>query len=228
MVRPLLAEEVIENPSEMSGEPAQLPEPQSSEATATQAAPADPNAKPACEPEKKKKPPVNPCTTSHKDPFYNNDFSYLLDPEYTGQCFGDCWKLMPVDECGEYGTLDVGGQMRLRYHHEIGMGQDRSGVGTRRFENTEHDFLLSRLRLYGNWKCDDRTRVFVEGILADVTTDDGTYMPRIIDRNFGDFLNGFIDYALDDSLTVRMGRQELLYGAQRLVSPLDWANTPDV
>ncbi len=154
-----LAEEVIENPSEMSGEPAQLPEPQSSEATATQAAPADPNAKPACEPEKKKKPPVNPCTTSHKDPFYNNDFSYLLDPEYTGQCFGDCWKLMPVDDCGEYGTLDVGGQMRLRYHHEVGMGQDRSGVGTRRFENTEHDILLSRLRLYGNWKGDDQTRL---------------------------------------------------------------------
>ena len=27
-----------------------------------------------------------------------------------------------------------------------------------------------------------------------------------------------------DSLTARVGRQKLLYGAQRLVSPLDWAN----
>jgi hypothetical protein len=168
---------------------------------------------------------VNPCAASHKDPFYNNDFKYLQDPEYCGNCFGDCWKLMPVVCCGQCGTLDVGGQLRLRYHHEIGMGQDRSGTGVRRFENTEHDLLLSRFRLYGNWKADEHTRVFVEGLFADVFSDGDDYEPRNIDRNFGDFLNAFIDYSVSDSLTFRVGRQELLYGAQRLISPLDWANT---
>src|SRR5690606_2894933 len=63
-----------------------------------------------------------------------------------------------------------------------------------------------------------------EGIFADVTNDGGTYVPRNIDRNHGDFLNLFIDVSLTDRLTLRLGRQELLYGAQRLVSPLDWSN----
>jgi hypothetical protein len=71
----------------------------------------------------------------------------------------------------------------------------------------------------------DTTRLFVEGIFADVTDDNGTYLPRPIDRNFGDFLNAFVDFTPTDGLTLRVGRQELLYGAERLISPLDWANT---
>lgn len=176
-------------------------------------------------PAAKKPPAANPCATAFKSVFYDNDFAYLEDPEYHGHCFGDCWKLMPVGNCGQYGTLDVGGQMRLRYHHEVGMGQDVSGPGRLRFEDTVHDFLLSRFRLYGNWVVDDSTRFYVEGIFAEVTDDGGTYLPRPIDINCGDFLNGFIDYDLDRDLTLRVGRQELLYGAERLISPLDWANT---
>jgi hypothetical protein len=172
-----------------------------------------------------KKPPANPCATSHKGMFYLNDFSYLLDPNYNGQCLGDCWKLMPAAGCDGCGTLDIGGQLRLRYHHEVGMGQDVSGPGVNRFEDTEHDFLLTRLRLYSNWKMSDDARLYIEGIVADVTDDDGTYAPRPIDRNFGDFLNAFLDLGLTDGATFRIGRQELLYGEQRLVSPLDWANT---
>jgi hypothetical protein len=183
-------------------------------------------AEPACDPVPAFKPAApNPCAAAYKPVFYNNDFSYLTDPSYHGCCFGDCWKRMPVDNCGCYGTLDVGGQLRLRYHHEIGMGQDLTGPGVLRFEETVHDILLTRMRLYTNWRVSDATRIYVEGIFADVTDDDGTYLPRLIDRNYGDFLNGFIDYSPDDCLTLRIGRQELLYGAERLISPLDWANT---
>ncbi len=203
------------------------PEGDGSVSTAPEApveAPAEP-AEPCPEPKAKPAKPVNPCTTSHKGVFYANDFSYLKDPDYHGCCLGDCWKLMPAGNCGEYGTVDVGGQARLRYHHEIGMGQDIAGPGVVRFEDTVHDFLLSRVRLYTNWKANDCTRVYVEGIFADVTDDDDTYMPRPIDRNYGDFLNAFVDLGLTDSTTLRIGRQELLYGEQRLISPLDWANT---
>ena len=55
------------------------------------------------------------------------------------------------------------------------------------------------MRLYGNWKVDDDTRVYVEGIFADVTDDDDTYLPRPIDRNFGDFLNAFVDCGLTNA-----------------------------
>ena len=48
-----------------------------------------------------------------------------------------------------------------------------------------------------------------------------------IDR--GDFLNLFVDLKLfefeDKPVFVRGGRQEMLYGSQRLLSPLEWANT---
>ncbi len=167
---------------------------------------------------------VNPCASSHKGVFYANDFSYLNDPAYSGQCLGDCLKLMPVAG-GDLGTLDLGGQLRTRYHHEQGMGQDLAGPGATRFENNTHDIFLTRLRLYSNWKVADGLRFYCEGILADVSDDEHTYAPRPIDRNYGDFLNLFVDVDLTDALTARVGRQELLYGAERLVSPLDWANT---
>jgi hypothetical protein len=167
---------------------------------------------------------TNSCATSHKGVFYANDFSYLEQPGYCGCCLGDCLKLLPVAD-GAWGTIDFGGQLRTRYHHEVGMGQDLSGPGVNRFEATRHDIFLTRLRLYANWKLSDSLRVYCEGISADVTDDDHTYLPRPIDRNYGDFLNLFVDVTFADGMTARIGRQELLYGAQRLVSPLDWANT---
>lgn len=173
----------------------------------------------ACGKKAAKKP--NPCATSHKVLFYANDFSYLKKPGYCGNCLGDCLKLMPVGPCGKYGTLDIGGQVRLRYHHEYGMGRQPGRLG---FQDTTNEFLLSRLRLYGNWKVSDNLRVFVEGISANQTGND-LYVPRPIDTNYGDLLNAFVDAKLTDEFTVRVGRQELLYGAQRTVSPLDWANT---
>jgi hypothetical protein len=167
---------------------------------------------------------ANPCATSHKGLFYLNDFSYLKDPAYCGNCLGDGFKLLPVAG-GDLGTLDLGGQLRTRYHHEQGMGQDVAGPGVGRFQGTQHDIFLTRLRLYGNWKVADRLRFYCEGIFADVSDDEHTYLPRPIDRNYGDFLNLFVDVGLIDGLTARVGRQELLYGAERLISPLDWANT---
>ena len=170
----------------------------------------------------KKKAKPNPCVGSHKGLFYANNFSYLKDP-CNGACLGDALKLMPVAG-GDWGTLDIGGQLRLRYHGEQGMGRE-GAAGTPRFQDTHNDFLLSRLRLYTNWKINDTLRIYAEGIHAEATDDGGGYFARGIDRNRGDFLNLFIDLKLTDNLTARVGRQELLYGAQRTVSPLDWANT---
>ncbi|MBS0692031.1 alginate export family protein, partial [Enterococcus faecalis] len=58
----------------------------------------------------------------------------------------------------------------------------------------------------------------------------GLDLPSLaIDRNRTDMLNLFADIklgqAMDGSAYLRVGRQELLYGSQRLISTLDWANT---
>lgn len=180
---------------------------------------------PSCAAKKAAAAKGNPCATSHAGLFYANDFSYLKDPNYNGCCLGDRLKLMPVGACGRFGTLDVGGQYRLRYHHEHGMGRSSTTAPPNQgFLDTDNDFLLSRLRLYGNWKASDHVRVFVEGIAADVSSN-STYNPRAIDENYADLLNAFFDAKLTDEFTLRVGRQELLYGNQRTVSPLDWANT---
>lgn len=161
----------------------------------------------------------NPCAGSHKPLFYTNNFDYLDDPDYCGSCLGDQLKGHKVGPCG---NLDIGGQLRFRYHSEQGMGQR---PGQTRFQDTQNDFTLSRLRLYGDWKVNNRLRFYAEGIYAAVLTQNTEYVPRIIDNNFGDFLNLFADVRLSESTIVRVGRQELLYGPQRVISPLDWANT---
>jgi len=165
----------------------------------------------------------NPAATAFKILFYDNNFSYLEDPCYDGHYLGDCMKLMPVAG-GDWGTLDFGGQVRNRYHHEVGMGREGSAA-TPRFQDTRTDFVLTRLRLYTNWQVNEKFRIYGEGIFADASDDGGLYFPRPIDLNWGDFLNLFVDVKLTDTMTARVGRQELLYGNQRLISPLDWANT---
>jgi len=193
------------------GSTSQLADPQGGAGASYPAAPPRPPAPP-----KKKK--GNPVATSHKGVFYDNQFNYLDDPTNTASGLGDGLKRMNVGPNGEFGKLDIGGQYRMRYHSERGMNK-----GAQRFINNSDDFLLSRLRLYANYEATDYLRFYAEGITADSF---GHNQPlRGIDRNSGDFLNAFVDVQLTDDLGVRVGRQELLYGAQRTVSPLDWANT---
>ncbi|MCP4190049.1 MAG: alginate export family protein [Planctomycetaceae bacterium] len=115
------------------------------------------------------------------------------------------------------GKLDLGGQFRSRYHYEQGM------KGQQRFLNTTDEFMLTRMRLFANYEASDSLRFYAEGIYADSGHE--FFPARGIDENHSDLLNLFVDVKLTDRLTARVGRQERLYGAQRVVSPLDWANT---
>ncbi len=81
-----------------------------SPAETTKAADAAANKKKAAELKKK-------VATAYKDPFFLNDFSYLNNPSYTGFNLGENLKQVPVGD----GKLDIGGQYRLRYHHEHNM-----------------------------------------------------------------------------------------------------------
>lgn len=115
--------------------------------------------------------------------------------------------------------LDLGGQLRLRYE---------------RFENfqfatspaADDDWLLVRARLHADLHLGRNLRVFVEGIYAG--QEERELGPRVVDENHGDLLNAFAEAhgrADGSGLGVRVGRQELLFGKQRLIGPLDWGNT---
>ena len=91
----------------------------------------------------------------------------------------------------------------------------------------DDDFLLHRVRLYGDVHFGENLRVY--GEMLDAESNYENFAPRPIEVNRTEVQNLFVDARLfasgDNSLTFRVGRQEFLYGDQRAVSPLDWANT---
>jgi len=167
--------------------------------------------------QKKKQKLVAAAGGAYKDPFYNNSFAYLNDPLYSDSLLGEYFKERPV---GDFITFDIGGQYRTRFHSENNMRK----LGLTGVDDT---FLLHRTRIYTNVRVGDRIRFFGEYI--DAVSEFENVAPRPIEENRSDVLNLFIDYKLYENssgkLSGRVGRQELLYGAQRLISPLDWGNT---
>ena len=110
-----------------------------------------------------------------------------------------------------------GAQARVRYESFQGMGFGAPA-------DPDDDWLLARLRAHADVHAGDHLRFFVEGIYADQWTRD--LGPRPIDVNEGDLLNAFAEITTADrNWGVWGGRREIQYGAQRLLSPLDWANT---
>lgn len=150
--------------------------------------------------------------------FYANNFSYLCDPCYTGPCFcGESLKNMKT----RFGTISVGGETRFRYHDESNFRGPNGLTGD------DDSFLLFRQRFYADWQMTDDVRVY--GEILDANSSGENLQPLINEENDCDILNLFVDLKLfecgDTSLIARIGRQEMLYSAQRTISPLDWANT---
>lgn len=155
--------------------------------------------------------------SAYKPLYFNNDFSFIDNPAYDVRWFGDRFKQLPV---GPFGKWDIGGNYLLRYHHE----QNHRGLGLT--GNDDH-FLLHQSRLFINAPVNDWFRAYAEFLDAESGGED--FASRNIEVNRTDFLNLFGDVLLVEGAngkwTARGGRQELLYGAQRLVSPLPWGVT---
>ena len=156
--------------------------------------------------------------TAYAPLFFNNKFAYVNDPAYSDWHLGeDLKRIKPTDGF----VFDLGGQFRMRHHSE----RNHRGLG---LTGVDDDFLLYRTRLFGNAEfADGLVRAYAE--MIDAESNYEQFAPRGIEVNRTDLLNGFVDLRLLDlesgKLVARGGRQELLYGSQRLVSPLDWANT---
>jgi len=129
-------------------------------------------------------------------------------------------KFIPLNE-KETVFLSIGGQARSRLEtwSNFGFG----GPGSR-----EDTFGLLRFRFHGDVVAGRHFRFFAEGKSALATGRDLPGGLRTLDVDSIDLQNAFLDLNLpfqEGSFTLRSGRQELQFGKQRLVSPLDWANT---
>ncbi|MBI3863016.1 MAG: alginate export family protein [Planctomycetia bacterium] len=194
--------------------PATAAAPPAAAASSDYAQPAAAPAKPAA------KKPIQPWKIN----LFENDFSYKKDPEHEW-LLGENLKDIPLDDYGPFDSLDVpilfstGGEVRLRQMDEF--NRLRPGAPAR------GDYQLWRWRHYVDLKVDDWFRVYAE--MIDASMDNNPLPVLGIDVNRWDLQNLFLDLKFlqvgERDLWMRVGRQELLYGSQRLVSPLDWANT---
>ncbi|MBL8797164.1 MAG: alginate export family protein [Planctomycetia bacterium] len=146
--------------------------------------------------------------------FFDADFRYLDDPKTPPKNFleeihrvhlGDCW------------LFNTGGQVWWRHMHEINS----------RLTGVTNDYDLVRTRAFMDLWYKDQFRFFLEYIDAHTFNQD--LPPAPIDVNRSDFLNLFVEAKIaeidEKPVYARVGRQELLFGSQRSISPLDWAAT---
>ncbi|HET6880981.1 MAG TPA: alginate export family protein [Pirellulales bacterium] len=159
-----------------------------------------------------------PAMEAYKRLYYDNDFSYLNDPDNREYYLGDIFKQWRVGP-RRRGMLDLGGEYRLRDHHEFNLREHN-------LTGLSDDFLLQRTRFYGNLQIDEGLRLYGEAL--DSATSFQRHPPLATEENGIEAINLFADIRLLDGergdLWGRIGRQELAYGNERLVSPAEWNN----
>jgi len=117
-------------------------------------------------------------------------------------------------------ALTFGGSYRFRFERDENRRFGASNPQTQ-------SFYLNRLFLFGDLHLGSRVRLFSEFKYAGIT--DNELPAPLTAHDKPDVQNLFADIWFLNSATsklgLRAGRQEMQYGKQRLVSPLDWVNT---
>jgi len=161
-------------------------------------------------------PPLDPYAPFGLFPpsFFDVDFRYLEKPDNPYQDIFDPLKRIHL---GNNVLLSFGGSFRIRH-----LDESKS-----RLTAQDNAYDLVQTRLYGDLWYRDNLRLFVE--FLDAHSFHEELPPLAIDVNRFDLLNLFIDAKVvtvqGAPVYLRVGRQELLYGSQRLITTLDWANT---
>lgn len=120
---------------------------------------------------------------------------------------------------GDTAWVSFGGEARLRWEH----------FDAPDFNAANDDgYLLYRTFVHADLHFNDRWRAFVQLRFSDLGERDLPGGNReALDYDKGDLWNTFIEYARpagEQKVTARLGRMELQFGKQRLISPLDWVN----
>ncbi len=121
----------------------------------------------------------------------------------------------------------VGGGFRVRYHKEQNFRPTTALPNRIGLTGADDSFLLKRTRLWFNHAPTDSFRVYTE--LMDAVSVNETHLPRGLDENRLDLHQLYIDTDLNDSLHIKVGRQNVGMGSQRILSSglaasPEWAN----
>ncbi len=145
--------------------------------------------------------------------YFDVNWKFLDDPEKSWG-WTDHLKRQPV---GRNLLFTTGGSVWWRYMDETNA----------RLSGVDQDYDLLRTRIYADLSWQDQARFYFEFI--DSHRFGGNLAPLRIDQTRADILNAFVDIKLFETSErdwfTRLGRQEMMFGSQRLISALDWANT---
>ncbi|MCH7702141.1 MAG: alginate export family protein [Planctomycetes bacterium] len=149
---------------------------------------------------------------------YDEDFSYLDRAE--GSYHPDMFDVIKNIDLGDDWRLSLGGEFRVTIESETNKAFGAT-------EPANDTFQHYRYFLHADVRYRNVFRVFVQG--AVVHDEDRDLAFRGSDENIADLQQLFFDLRVwggdERPVTLRVGRQELLYGNERYVSPLDWAST---
>ncbi|HEX7812668.1 MAG TPA: alginate export family protein [Burkholderiales bacterium] len=159
-----------------------------------------------------------PARPDYRNLRYEENWRSLADPTCTDGLF-DRLKYLPLGETGT-NYVSFGGEGRFRYEY-VENGAFGADV------EDANGYFLKRALLHADFHSGERFRAFVQLQSANEAGRVGG--PRIEDEDDIDFNQAFADLTAwsngEDSLTVRAGRQELEFGASRLLSARDGMNT---
>lgn len=147
---------------------------------------------------------------------YEDDYSFLNDENRGSDPFNRLKKI-PL---GGGAQLTLGGHYRFRYERDAHRRFGASNPSTQ-------TFFLNRVFLFSDLQFGKRGRLFGEIKYAGIT--DNELPAALTAHDKPDVQNLFAELWLRNNdktkFGVRAGRQEMQFGRQRLVSPLDWVNT---
>lgn len=146
---------------------------------------------------------------------YEDDYTFLVNGR--GSDPFNQFKKIPAGGSVE---LTFGGQYRFRFEHDA----------NRRFGASNppsQSFYLNRLYVFGDLRLGRRARLFGEFKYAGIT--DNELPAALTAHEKPDLQNLFAEIWLRhqerEKVSLRAGRQELLFGKQRLIGLSDWANS---
>lgn len=127
-----------------------------------------------------------------------------------------------------FSDFDLGGQFRPRFVSQTYFAVPGAGATAVDFRGntpqSENDFLLLRTRVHAGYSPADWLSIFGEGQNSSSTGDERNPNPQ--SNGPFDLHQGYVQLGGGKSIPVslRVGRQELSYGDERLIGAFDWDN----
>src|SRR5712691_1842767 len=148
---------------------------------------------------------------------YEDDYSFLNNGRNRGSDPFNRLKKIPL---GRNAKLTLGGSYRFRFEND---DNRRFGASNPQAQS----FYLNRLFLFTDLQIAGRVRLFSEFKYASITNNKLPAPPTAHDKP--DIQNLFADIWLlkeqQGNLGIRVGRNEMQFGKQRLIGTSDWVNT---